>query len=188
MDSLRSPLTPDVRRGCAAQSSALTVHCLQQASSRTDTQHLNVAGSQRYPLTSRAPVVVRKAPASFRPLPQTHQRASNTVDGSPTLARRPPRSRGHGIPFSSWCPVPSPQAQPTHAHGIETHRAARNAQLHTTGGVRPSITSSAHLRDRPGLSLALRRPRASSTRPASIRPRLTPACSGLAALATDARR
>jgi len=39
-----------------------------------------------------------------------------------------------------------------------------------------------------GLSYALRRPRSSSTRPAITRSRLTPACSGLASLAADARR
>ena len=37
-------------------------------------------------------------------------------------------------------------------------------------------------------SRVLRRSRSSSTRPASIRSRLTPACSGLATLAADARR
>ena len=39
-----------------------------------------------------------------------------------------------------------------------------------------------------GLSHALRRPRSSSIRPAITRSRLTPACSGLAALAADAER
>jgi hypothetical protein len=38
------------------------------------------------------------------------------------------------------------------------------------------------------LSYVLRRPRSSSTRPEPTRSRLTPACSGLAALAADARR
>ncbi len=39
-----------------------------------------------------------------------------------------------------------------------------------------------------GLSLVPQRPASASTRPVYIRSRLTPACSGLATLATDARR
>ena len=39
-----------------------------------------------------------------------------------------------------------------------------------------------------GLSYVLRRPRSSPTRPGITRSRLTPACSGLATLAADARR
>ena len=62
----RVPLTPTVRRGCAAQSSALTGHCLQQSSREPTRPRLNVAGSQRCPLTSRAPFVVRQAPRRSR--------------------------------------------------------------------------------------------------------------------------
>ncbi len=154
MDSLRSPLTPDVRRGCAARSSALAVHCLLHSASRADKSPPQRRRLTGCPLTSRTPIVVRQAPVSLPRLPRTHRPASSTSDGSPTLARRPPpRRRGQGMPFSLLCRVPSPQARPRRPYGIETHRETRNAQLHGTGGVRLSYASSTLLRSRPGAFL-----------------------------------
>ena len=153
MDSLRSPLTPDVRRGCAAQSSALTVHCLQQSPSRParpPAHRLNSDGSQRCPLTSRAPFGVRRSPRSCPVFPGHIDMHLTPLTARPLWLAVPPRRRGQGIQDSSSCRVPSPHAPPRRSHYIETRRETRNAQLHSTGAIRLTTASSAHLRHRPG--------------------------------------
>ena len=85
---------PDVRHGCAAQSLALTVHGLYEASIEPARPGLRPQrrGFTAFPLTTRAPFVIAPPPAQLPRLPRTQPRASNGLDGSPTLARRPTAS------------------------------------------------------------------------------------------------
>ena len=178
-----------VRRGCAAQSSALTGHCLQQSSREPTRPRLNVAGSQRCPLTSRAPFVVRQAPRRSRvfrrrihphPTPSTARPLRLAVPRA--VADRASRSRRR---------VGSPR--------LRHNPRMRTASKHTERLAMPSFAPRAISGSAPpcrrtceaasGLSLVLRWPRASSTRPASIRPRLTRRAvdsHSFAVLATDA--
>ena len=177
----RSPLTPTVRRGCAAQSSALTVHCLQQPSREPARPRLNVAGSQRRPSTSRAPFVVRQVPrrsrvfcrrihprstpTTARPLRLAVPRAvaawasrSRRRVRAPHLWQNPLMRRRRDTPRDSQCPASQHSGRPA------KHRP------------------SALLRSRPGAF-----PR-SSVSPAFLSPPRfhsatpNPACSGLAQL------
>jgi hypothetical protein len=182
---------PDVRHGCAAQSSALndSRHCQSSSRAGTSQAHrLNVLGSRRSPLPSRARLVVGHSPARFPRLPRTERRASNTVDASPTLARRPPAPSppGHPVLF-----VVAALNLRRRIGRRATLRVAESLAMPSFVPLTASGSAPPHQRtgltDR-GPSCALRSPRSSSPRPASIRPCLTPACSGLAALATDARR
>ncbi len=180
--SLCSPLTPDVRRGCAAQSSALRVHCLQQSSSRTGT-----SPPQRRRLTALPAHIPRapRRPSRACVVPASSARKSTRIQHRRRLAHfgspYPAPSRS-GHPVLHVASDPPPQAQPTHAHGVETRRETRNAQLHITSGIRLSAAMSALLRSRPGVlrrsSVAsgfLNPPRFHSATP-------NPACSGLAQL------
>jgi len=82
-----------------------------------------------------------------------------------------------GLPFSLSAPATSRNAQ--------SAAMPRFSVSAPSGSAAPVQRSR---EDAPGLPRVLLRPRSSSTRPASIRPCLTPAFSGLATLATDAAR
>jgi hypothetical protein len=183
---------PDVRHGCAAQCSALTASRHNHSASRAGPSpalSLAVEASQRCPLTSRAPFVVTHSPARFPRLPPMHRRAFSTVDGSPTLARRSHRA----IAARASGPrrrVGSPRLR----HGRSVRAASRHAaRLAMPRLTPPAVSGSTPPHQRIGVpaqgpTRVLRPLRSSSTRPASIRPCLTPACSGLASLVADARR
>jgi hypothetical protein len=133
--------------------------------------------------------VICYSPSQSPRLPRTQPRASGTVDGSPTLARRPPTSSLPGHPVLV-VRIGSPRL----GHGLSvraTSRVAERLAMPSFGPLPASGSSPSHQRTghaAHGPSRALRPPRSSSTRPASIRPCLTPACSGLATLAADTRR
>jgi len=192
----RSQLTPRLGRlrgaFLASDSPSPSPHIL--ADRKAQAHRLNVATSRRSPLTAPTPLVVAHWASQWPRRPRTQPRASSAVDGSPTLARRPPRRRLQAIRFSS-------SSRPAHftfgfasrasqpfcsrghrqqvrhplglnvRHTLERRRRTRNALLHSTGGLRARTVRSAHLRSRPGsFSRGRRRPQPSSTRPVSIRP------------------
>ena len=202
----QSPLTPllppynpvpprpriRVRHGCAAQSSVLTDprYCHSSSRAGTSSAHrLNVDDSRRSPLTSprgSSSVIHRRCRHVF---PEHNDANPTPLTARPPWLAVPPRHRHQAIRFSA-----SPR--PAHIrHGCGPRATSSFAERPAAPRSAPSSTSgSAPSLPRTGqpvhsASHVLRPSRSSSTRPASIRPCLTPACSGLARLrrlATDA--
>ena len=154
MDSLRSPLTPDVRHGCAAQSLPRTAPRLHDTSSRPG----------------------RPRPTASTPTPHDEARSHSARSSSSLIRLRshglPEHSGAHPVPLTArppWLAVPPrhhrravrfspsyrpslPRAQPRRARNTAKRRETRNAQLQSIGAIRFGSTRSAHLRSRPGLS------------------------------------
>ncbi len=193
--SLCSPLTPTVRPAarrspCLGQPLAFTTHRREPDATGAPPQRPHLT---TYPLTSRAQFVVAHSHSSRPRRPRTQRRASKAVDGSPTLARRPPRrrlqatvlivqsirpphlrfrlSRWPAVPFSwSWSVGPSPAPPPRSAHARETPKDSQcpASQHRRPPGSHRQISAPAKPTVAP--SRVRRQPRPSSTRPVSIRP------------------
>ena len=146
---------PDVRHGCAAQSSALRASRPHHSSSRAGTSpvhRLNVSDSRRCPLTSprgSSSVTRRRNRYVF---PEHNHAHPAPLTARPPWLAVPPRRRYQAIRFSSSYRVASPRARPQRSCYIESRRKARNAQLRTTAGIRLIPVSSAYRPGRPRTS------------------------------------
>ena len=133
MDSLRSPLTPDVRHGCAAQSSALAASRHHHPSSRPGTpsaHRLNVDDSRCGHTKSDHRV---ENPGAGGSSPQLQSRlsatfrASTTPSSIPDLAFQQPAGSCSPTPGCSRLSAPPPGAAPPGRSG------------------RPSVTSTSRI-------------------------------------------
>ena len=211
MDSLRSPLTPDVRPACAAPSWALTASRLHHTSSRagrhrcadsTPTPHdvvrshhartsvirlrgvrvlIEHNGAHPVPLTARPPwlaVPTRRRLQAIRSSSSSRRSTSLSVS-----------ALAHSAPL-----VLAVTSRSVNRYASTFDTRSRNAErLAMPCFTAPPASESAPPDQRTCKAARClfrehRRPRSSSTRPVFIGSGLTPACSGLAALATDARR
>ena len=170
MDSLRSPLTPDVRPGCAVQSSVLTAARLQGTSSRV-CRHPRTASTPTLHRAARSHPALRSSsvirPGSRRVFPE-----HNGVHPTPATARplwlavpralryRPSGSLRPVAPPTSLSASPQSSRSRGHhqsvrhplrlnrRHPLERPRETRNAQLRRTGGLWIRTPNSAQLRSR----------------------------------------
>ena len=166
MDSLRSPLTPDVRHGCAAQSLALTASRFRRTSSRVD-GHRRTASTpaphdvaRSHPARTSSPVI---RPRGGRVFPE-----HNGAHPVPLMARPPWLAVPPRLPFTLGFGSPAPRAFRSSwssrsagrrlrlpvPHRLERRRETRDALLHRTGGLRVRAARSARLQSRPGASPA----------------------------------
>ena len=170
--ALRSPLTPDVRRACAAPQL------------RTESPFWSVSNhADRQTRIARPSITIvhRTQPSLQQPTESVRGRLGTPLFPGPGSVSKPSFGAGscHGLLRRprAFNPRHSPQAQdlmmPTFTASAVSGSAPR---AHRTHGAAL------------GLSDVRRRPASASNRPVPIRSRLTPACSGLATLATDARR
>jgi len=176
---------PDVRRACAAQAPARTAPRLHRTSSRPT--HLprgarpRVTHPPRHPPASSAS---RPRPFQFPPPAQRR----GPTPGTATAARSRLTVHPAPSPFRSFGRSVFSAPQRRSIRLPEATRASQCPASHRPWPPVPFRLISAPAKPPRDPSLVLRRSPSSSRRPAVIRARLTPACSGLATLATDARR
>ncbi len=143
---------PDVRHGCAAQSSAPRASRLHHSSSRADTSpahRLNSSDSRRCPLTSPRSSSSVSRRRNRHVFPEHNHAHPAPLTARPPWLAVPPRRRYQAIRSSSLYRVASPRAQPQRSRLIERRRKARNARLRTTAGIRLIPVSSAYRPCRP---------------------------------------
>jgi hypothetical protein len=210
--SLRSPLK--LRLGAPARryTSARAVPSRLRASARTEPPVSRISASRTPAKHGRCFSTARFRYAGVAVLGTSpaKQRPDSRLRGRPVARSSPVSSRlpRSGAPFSWSLRLRRFSAQhPGSAQPRQRHRKRCNRRLHGVGRPQapptegrsmpsfkaPSVSGSVRRTHRTyraalGLSIVRRRPASASTRPVPIRSRLTPACSGLAALAADARR
>jgi hypothetical protein len=177
---------PDVRCACAAQSSA-------RAALRLHRTFVQPAVPPRGRSASRraAHIAIRShrrasgnGPSQSSRLSPTARLITGTADGTSFTLHG--SSRAFALPVLWLFGYRRSGTAFGKRPGIDGSLAMPSFAVSTASGSIPAHQPTGETAL--GLSLVLRRPRSSSTRPELTRARLTPACSGLAALAADARR
>jgi len=178
---------PDVRRACAAP-----VLGIGSTSPPLNIRAAGRSSPRALSLASGSPLRHSLAPGAHRVMalrsPQLaahrHALIAGTADGASLTAHG--SSRAFALPVFRLFVSRRSESAFGKAVRIDESLAMPSFTVPTASGSvpAPQLTGEAAL----GLSHVLRRSRSSSGRPAITRSRLTPACSGLAALAADARR